>query len=295
MVITAALREARLRLRKTQCAAPLEAEILLGFVLGKPRSYLHAWPEQPLRKTQQTHFWDLVSRRGRGEPIAYLTGSREFWSLDLRVTPATLIPRPETELLVELALAELAVDSQARIADLGTGSGAVALALASERPRAQLVATDRCSQALSIARGNAQRLGLRNVEFRQGNWCQALAQEAFSLILSNPPYIPSLDHHLLQGDLRFEPRTALAAGADGLKELRRIVEQARGHLAPGGKLLLEHGHDQRVAVTSLLNNAGYERPRSHKDLAGRDRVTSAVWKGADQGIEGLLIWARPLG
>jgi release factor glutamine methyltransferase len=256
----------------------LDAEILLGHVLGKPRSHLAAWPEKELGTDHEKRFLALVDRRAAGHPVAYLTGRREFWSLELEVTPATLIPRPETELLVELALRHLPPDRPVDVADLGTGSGAIALAIASERPRARIIATDRCGEALAIAQGNARRLGIGNVQFISGNWCEPLQQRRFELIVCNPPYIEAADAHLRQGDLRFEPPGALASGDDGLDDIRHIAACATGHLVDGGMLALEHGWDQGGAVSAILSRHGYERIRLHRDLAGHGRVTTACLK-----------------
>ncbi|GAP66110.1 (protein release factor)-glutamineN5-methyltransferase [Mizugakiibacter sediminis] len=222
----------------------------------------------------QAVFAALLARRLAGEPVAYLVGRRGFWSLELEVTPATLIPRAETERLVELALARLPADAAARVADLGTGSGAIALAIARERPRARVVATDASAEALAVARRNAARLGLGNVVFAQGDWCAALGEARdFDLIVSNPPYIAAGDPHLGEGDLRFEPAAALASGADGLDAIRRIVRDARAHLRPGGGLLFEHGYRQGAAVRALLAAAGYREVFSARDLEGRERVS----------------------
>ena len=254
--------------------AAAEAAILLAHVLARPRSWLLAWPEHEPTTDECARFAALVEARARGEPVAYLIGRRGFWTFELEVTPAVLIPRPETERLVELALARLPAERQARVADLGTGSGAIALALASERPRAQVVASDASSAALELARRNARRLGLERVAFVEGDWCAALGARMFDLIASNPPYIAAADPHLARGDLRFEPAAALASGADGLDALRSIVAQARFHLGEGGWLLLEHGHDQGAAVRSLLA-AGYREIGTERDHAGHERVTFA--------------------
>lgn len=249
-----------------------DAEALLAHVLARPRSFLRAWPEVPIAPEAAARFLTLVERRMHGEPVAYLSGRRGFWTLELEVTPATLIPRPETERLVELALARLPDGQRLRVADLGTGSGAIALALAAERPQIEVTATDASPAALEIARANAARLGLGNVGFACGDWCAALTG-CFVLIASNPPYLAEADAHLDRGDLRFEPRTALAAGADGLSDLRRIIDSAAEHLAPGGWLLLEHGHDQGESVPTLLRAAGYHEVECVTDLAGRPRVS----------------------
>src|SRR5690606_29533287 len=218
-------------------------------------------------------FEALVARRAAGEPVAYLVGTRGFWRLELAVTPDTLVPRPETELLVELALARIDPRAAARVADLGTGSGAIALAIAGERPRARVVATDASAAALEVARANAAALGLGNVEFRHGDWWAPLAGERFALVASNPPYIADGDAHLAQGDLRFEPRAALASGADGLDAIRAIVAGAPAHLRDGGWLLVEHGWEQGAAVRALFEAAGFDEVATERDLEQRDRVT----------------------
>ncbi|MDE2156520.1 MAG: peptide chain release factor N(5)-glutamine methyltransferase [Xanthomonadaceae bacterium] len=254
----------------------LDAELLLLHVLGKPRSWLFAHAGDTLEMDVQTAFSALVGRREGGEPVAYITGRQGFWSLELEVTPATLIPRPETELLVELALARLPRDAACAVADLGTGSGAVALAIASERPLAQVVATDASTAALAVARRNAQRLGIGNVAFAHGDWLAPLAGRRFALIVSNPPYIEAADPHLAQGDLRFEPAAALASGADGLDAIRRIVRAARTHLDPGGGLLFEHGWNQGAAARALLAEAGYAAVFTAQDLERRERVSGGA-------------------
>lgn len=265
--VTALLARARTRID------PIDAEWLLLHVLGKPRSWLFAHGTDRLDAADVATFNALLARRLAGEPVAYLTGSRGFWTLDLTVSPATLIPRPETELLVELALERLPIGAPLRIADLGTGSGAVALALAKERPQAQVVATDASPDALAIAQHNAARNHINSVEFRLGSWLEALAGEPCHLIASNPPYIATDDPHLAQGDLRFEPGMALASGADGLDAIRIIVRDAANHLHPGGWLLLEHGLDQGKAIRTLLENAAYVEVATVQDLEQRDRVT----------------------
>ena len=220
-----------------------------------------------------------MERGAAGEPIAYITGSREFFSLDLVVTPDVLIPRPETELLVELALEKIPREAVVQIADLGTGSGAIALAIAHERPNAQVLATDASAAALDVARGNAQRLGLMNVEFAQGEWCAALGDRVFNIIVSNPPYIAVGDAHLREGDLRFEPPLALSSGADGLDAIRTIARDARRHLVRGGWLLFEHGYDQGQPVREIFAANGYADAMTAHDLEGRDRISSARYDG----------------
>ena len=252
---------------------PVDAQWLLVHALGKPRSWLYAHGDDIADAGLAARFEALVARRAAGEPVAYLTGRRGFWSLDLAVTPATLIPRVETELLVELALARLPRDRELRIADLGTGSGAIALALAHERPRAWVVATDASDAALAVARGNANVLGIDNIEFRRGDWLAPLAGARFDLIASNPPYIASGDPHLGAGDLRHEPVSALASGCDGLDAIRVIVGDAPPHMVTEGWLLLEHGLEQGRAVRDLLHTAGFVDVATEHDLEGRDRVT----------------------
>ncbi len=251
--------------------ARLDAEVLLAHVLGKPRSHLFAWPDKVVSAAQQRDFEQLLARRKAGEPVAHLTGRREFWSLQLRVTPDTLIPRPETETLVAQALDVLPAAGSRDVADLGTGSGAVALAIASERPACRIVATDSCAAALAVAGTNARNLHLDNIEFRQGDWCEPL-QESFDLIVSNPPYIPAHDPHLETGDVRFEPRAALAAGTAGMDALSGIAHCAYAHLKPGGWLMMEHGYDQSDAVRRLFRATGYSDINDIHDDAGLPRV-----------------------
>ena len=255
----------------------LEAELLLIHVLDRSRAWLYAHQTDPINLEQRMAFDALLQRRRAGEPIAYLIGCREFWSLRLRVTPATLIPRAETELLVECALALIPADAAWRLADLGTGSGAIALALARERPRCRVLATDVSAAALAVALHNATALAIPNVEFSMGSWCAALGNERFALIVSNPPYIAANDAHLRQGDLRFEPASALASGADGLQAIVQIAEQSRERLLPGAWLLLEHGNAQGEAVRNVLRAAGYRSIETRQDLEQRDRVTLACW------------------
>ena len=250
-----------------------EAELLLLHVLGRERGWLFAHATDAVEPATEAEFAQLLQRRLQGEPVAYLLGRRGFWTLDLAVSPATLIPRPETERLVELALERLPTDRPLKVADLGTGSGAIALALASERPLAQVLATDMSPQALAVAADNARRHELANVRFQQGSWHAALGQERFDLIATNPPYIAADDPHLAQGDLRFEPASALASGADGLDDIRVIVAGAPAHLIAGGWLLIEHGWDQGPAIRALLEPAGFVEVSTAVDLEHRDRVT----------------------
>ena len=251
----------------------VDAEWLLAHALEKPRGWLYAHADDRVDAHVRQRFEALVERRAAGEPVAYLTGTRGFWSLDLYVTTDTLIPRAETELLVELALARLPADKDCNVADLGTGSGAIALAIASERPRAQIVAIDASTAALDVARRNAMDLGVRAVDFRQGDWCTALGDATFDLVASNPPYLAEDDAHRWQGDLRHEPEAALVSGRDGLDAIRSIVGSVTAHLRPGGWLLLEHGWEQGSAVRALLVDAGFDAVATQQDLEGRDRVT----------------------
>ncbi|MCS3902079.1 release factor glutamine methyltransferase [Methylohalomonas lacus] len=251
----------------------LDAELLLAHVLGETRSSLYAHPQRRLQPQQAAAFEQLLARRSNGEPLAYLTGEREFWSLALTVTPATLVPRPETELLVERALALMPTEAAVCVADLGTGSGAIAIALARERPHAHISATDSSAAALAVARDNARRHDCGHIVFRQGDWLEALADERCDLIVANPPYVAAGDPALAGDGVRFEPRGALAAGSDGLDDLRTIIATAGRHLNAGGWLLLEHGHDQATAVSTLLQQHGFERIDCWHDAAGQPRVS----------------------
>jgi release factor glutamine methyltransferase len=257
----------------------LDAEVLLGHVIGRSRAQLLARPEMAPDPAAMLRFRHLVARRAQGEPLAYLTGEREFWSRRFRVTPATLIPRPETELLIDLALERLPDGAPRRVADLGTGSGAIALTLALERPSSRVVATDISPSALEIARENAARLGAAEVEFRLGDWCAALEGERFDLIVSNPPYVDAGDPHLQQGDLPHEPRLALTTGGNGLEAIAHIVAAAPAHLVRDGWLLLEHGYDQADAVADLLRQCGYDRIEHRVDIGGHRRATAASHRG----------------
>jgi release factor glutamine methyltransferase len=254
-------------------SAALDAQLLLAHVLGTTRGRLLSHPELEVDASAAERYAVLIARRAAGEPLAYLTGTRDFWSLRLTVSPAVLVPRPETELLVERAL-RLHPAPQARVADLGTGSGAVALALASERPYWQLTATDVSAEALAVARANATRLGIA-LEFRQGSWFEPLAGSRFEMLVSNPPYVAADDPAMTHGALAHEPRLALTPGADALACLRTIVRGAPQHLVPGGWLLLEHGAQQGEQLRAELVLAGFGYVRSHRDLAGHERVTEA--------------------
>jgi len=254
--------------------ARAEAEILLAHCLGCDRTALWARPETAVPSAVAAACRALALRRAAGEPVAYLVGRRGFWTLELELTPAVLIPRPETELLVEQVLEAFPADAPVRLADLGTGSGAIALAIAAERPCWEILATDAAADALAVARRNAARLGLAAVAFRLGDWTQAFRpDERFSVIVSNPPYVAEGDPHLVEGDLPWEPRAALVAGPDGLDAIRRLAATAPAHLAPGGWLLLEHGADQGAAVRAILAGAGLDAVHTVRDLAGLERVS----------------------
>ncbi len=254
---------------------PLEARMLLERLLGKTRVWLIAHADEAAGAEAEQAFAALAGRRRQGEPIAYILGEREFYGLEFRVAPAVLIPRPETELLVELALARIPESAAVRVLDLGTGSGAIAVALAKQRPQARLTAVDVDYAALSVARANARRHRV-SVRFFCGDWFGALSGETFDLIVSNPPYVAAEDPHLVMGDVRFEPQRALVGGADGLDCIRAIVANAGAHLRPGAWLLFEHGYDQAEACRALLEAEGYREVQSWPDLAGIPRVSGGI-------------------
>lgn len=268
------LPDLRRRLAPVSASPGLDAELLLAQVLGIARAALAADPDRVLDPPQLAALEGLMARRIAGESLAYLTGRREFWSLELAVTPAVLVPRPETEILVELALAELARTARPSVLDLGTGSGAIALALAHERPDAALTAVDASVDALRVAAANARRLRIANVAWLQGCWYQPLGDARFDCIVSNPPYVAE-DDAALEG-LRHEPREALVAGADGLAALRVICAGATTRLAPGAALMVEHGATQAAAVRALMARAGLTGITTHRDLAGRERATRGI-------------------
>lgn len=253
-----------------------DAEILLSFVTGRPRTYLLAFGETVLTTEQLAVLEPLAARREQGEPVAYLVGEREFWSLPLSVSCATLIPRPDTECLVEQALAHLPA-TPCRILDLGTGTGAIALAIASERPDCSVVGGDIKADAVALARHNAEKLAINNVHFLQSSWFESV-NGLFTLIVSNPPYIDANDPHLNQGDVRYEPHSALVAPAEGLADLAEIIRQSPAYLETGGWLMLEHGWQQAQAVQKLLKNAGFSAVMTYKDYGNNDRVTLGQWR-----------------
>jgi len=257
-------------------SARRDVEILLGYCLDKPRSWLYAWPEKEIDAQATQAFLDLVRQRSAGTPIAYLTGKREFWTLELLVSPATLIPRPETEILVAWAL-DLPLLGDAAVVDLGTGSGAIALALASERPHWQITAVDVSAQALEVAQLNARSTQLGQVVFLQSHWYQSLPTTQYDALFANPPYIDASDAHLGEGDVRFEPRSALVASDEGLADIAQLVSGASAYLKADGWLLLEHGYQQGPAVRALLNDAGFSQVTTKRDFAENERVTGGCW------------------
>ncbi len=263
-------------LEPTSDSARLDVELLLADALGKDRTYLYTWPEKQLNDDELLAFQQHLTRRLNGEPVAYILGYQDFWSLRLRVSPATLIPRPETELIVEAALALIDAED-ALVADLGTGTGAIALALATEKPRWTIKAIDKVDEAVLLAESNRAALELSNVEVLQGSWCEPLMGMKFDLLASNPPYIDSNDEHLSQGDVRFEPNSALVAEKQGLADIETIVVQAAQCLKAEGWLLLEHGYQQAHEVRQLLLRSGYQSVSSQRDLAGHERLTLGQW------------------
>ena len=261
-------------------SALLDAQVLLAHVLGKETIYLMTWPERDISREQKTEFEDLVQKRINGVPVAHLVGMREFWSLPLKVNNSTLIPRPDTEILVESALEICTADAD--ILDLGTGTGAIILALASERPNANCTGIDFSHDAVQLASENARQLEIKNVLFKQSNWFENVAGQ-YDLIVSNPPYIDKNDHHLQQGDVRFEPLSALVAENSGLADIELIAQQAVYYLKDGGALLIEHGFEQGAMVRGILKNHCYSRIKTVKDYGGNDRVTMAVYTGKTDG------------
>ncbi len=255
----------------------LDAEILLSHCIAKPRSHIRAWPEKKLTEAELNQFQTLLKKRRQGKPIAYLTGSREFWSRDFLVSDQVLIPRPDTELLIELALTRLKQNQSAKILDLGCGAGIIAITLALELKTLKVLASDISDAALSIAQQNAERLGANNIELLKSNWFSEIRPQAFDMIISNPPYIAETDPHLINGDVAHEPRLALIAAQNGLQDINAIAEQAINFLKPNGHLLIEHGYEQQSAVQSILLKNQYQHIETHQDLAGNPRATTAIW------------------
>ncbi|RUM51637.1 MAG: peptide chain release factor N(5)-glutamine methyltransferase [Marinomonas sp.] len=282
MTIETLLKQAYGRLSGLSETAQLDAQLLLAHTLGVSTTYFFTWPEKEVCEASRQAFEDLLKRREKGEPIAYILGEQDFWSLSLETSPSTLIPRADTERLVEVALEQLP-SGASRIVDLGTGTGAIALALAKEWPASQVIGVDYQVEAVQLAERNAQRNSISNAEFRQSDWFSALIDEApFDLIVSNPPYIDPEDEHLSQGDVRFEPLTALIAEDHGLADIRHIIKQAVFYLSPLGWLMFEHGYDQGESVRKLFNEHGFVEVATHQDLGGNDRVT--IGRLAEQGV-----------
>lgn len=279
MTLATAVTEAATRLATVSESARLDAEVLLAHCLGKGRTHLLAHADAPLAPELKAQFDSLVERRLAGAPVAHLTGRQEFWSLDLEVTQDVLVPRPDTELLVETALELIPAQTHARVLDLGTGSGAIAVALAHERPQWRVFAIERSTDALVVACRNAERLHLDNIEFFAGDWFEPVGAMHFDLIVSNPPYIAADDQALNAMGVRAEPRTALTPGPTGLEAIENIALAAPAHLRAGGQLLVEHGADQAAAVAALFSQAGFSTIRALQDLAGRDRATLGQKQG----------------
>lgn len=278
--VTPLLDQAYQQLAAVSDSALLDAEVLLCHCLHKNRSFIRAWPEHPLTDQQASEFLALISQRQQGVPVAYLTGEREFWSRSFKVNPDVLIPRPDSELLIELSLDLLPANQANKIIDLGTGSGILAITLAAERLESQVIACDLSPAALRTAQDNAQQLQISNVRFLASNWFSAINDRDFDLVISNPPYIDQHDPHLQQGDVRFEPDSALISPENGLQDIRLLADQARQHLKPGGYLLIEHGYDQQTAVQALFKRFNYQQITTHPDYAGNPRVTSGQWSPA---------------
>jgi len=280
------LKNATQQLESISDSARLDAEVLLAYSLNKNRTWLITWPDKELNENETQLFNALLKRRQSGEPIAHITGTREFWSLDLNVSKDTLIPRPETELMIEEILKAYPQSSNINCLDLGTGSGAIALALASERPDWKITATDKSVAALDIAKQNAKQLQLNNVHFINGSWFEALQADSpklttehvqlFDIIASNPPYIPQSDPHLSQGDVRFEPVSALASGEDGLDDIRLICRQALKHMKSGALLIIEHGFDQKAKLHDIFMDSGYKNIQQFSDLSHQPRLTCGL-------------------
>jgi len=255
----------------------LDAEVLLCLTLKKERTYLRTWPDKELEAEQETTFWEYLKKRQLGTPVAYLTGTREFWSRDFLVTPDVLIPRADTELLVELCLSLIPSNAPSSIIDLGTGSGIIAITLAAEYSHVQVTATDYSFAALHIAQLNAKKHNINNIQFIQSDWFNEITPTQYHLIVSNPPYIAPDDEHLIQGDLRFEPLSALRSDEHGLRDIKIIAETAPRYLLPQGYLLVEHGYDQQQAVQALFKENGFSQIQTFTDLSGQPRVTRGQW------------------
>ena len=259
-------------------SARLDAEVLLAHSIGQSRSHLRAWPEKTLSETESRLFQELLRQRSQGTPVAYLLGEREFWSRSFKVNESVLIPRPDTELIIELALDLLADQHNCKIIDLGTGSGIIAITLAAERPKDQVLACDISQAALETATDNAVRLKINNICFRLSNWFEKIEDHDFDMVISNPPYIAADDPHLDQGDVRFEPKQALISPEQGLYDIRVLADQSRQHLKAGAYILVEHGFQQQQEVQAILQQFDYQNVTTHCDLAGNPRVTLGQWQ-----------------
>ncbi|MEN9596516.1 MAG: peptide chain release factor N(5)-glutamine methyltransferase [Pseudomonadota bacterium] len=255
----------------------LDAEVLLAFILEKNRSYLRAWNDKNLDETLILKFETLLSQRLKGVPIAYLTGKREFWSRDFYVSTEVLIPRPDTEILIEHCLAQIPIDLPFKILDLGTGSGAIAVTLAAERSNTQIIAVDKSAAALEIAKKNANQHDCENIAFILSDWFSCVPKMEFDLIVSNPPYIPFNDKHLTQGDVRFEPKSALISAENGLSDIKKIATEAQNYLKQNGQLWFEHGYNQAESVQEILMHLDYSSVQTFADLAGQSRVTRGIF------------------
>ena len=278
--IAQALKQASQKLAETSDSAHLDTEVLLCHVLNCAATHLIAWPEKTLNETQAKLFNQFIEQRHSGTPVAHLTGTKEFWSLDFKVTPATLIPRPDTETLVEFVLNKFSDKKNLRLIDLGTGSGAIAIAIASEKPDWEIIATDISVEALAIAGENARLHKIKNIQFIESNWFERLEQQRFDLIISNPPYIAEHDKHLSQGDVRFEPLSALTSGETGMDDIKHITAQSKRHLNPNGWLAFEHGYDQKQTVSNCFNHYAFQEITQLTDLSGQARVSAGKYKHA---------------
>ena len=274
------LSSAAIQLATRSESAQLDAEILLCLAIDKPRSFLRAWPDNELTLSQERLFNQYLDERLLGNPIAYITGYKEFWSRDFKVTPEVLIPRPDTELIIELCLNLIPKNTNTNILDLGTGSGIIGITLAAERPNAQVVACDFSASALQIAQFNALSHHTSNIAFYQSDWFTHIPNQQFDIIVSNPPYIAKDDAHLTQGDLRFEPSSALSADENGLSDIKIIINNAQHYLVPKGHLLIEHGYNQQEAVQDIFRDFNYYNINTHIDLSGQPRVTCGQWQTA---------------
>lgn len=278
LTIATALKFAGDKLQLSSNSPAIDGRVLLAHVLKKETSYLYTWPEKPLTAKEHKLFLSYLERREKGEPVAYIIGEREFWSLSLQVSPATLIPRPETEQLVEYILDNFSLDDNLKILDLGTGTGAIALALASEAPNWHITGVDLQDDAVKLAKSNQNRLKLTNCEFKQGSWFSNCdLDNKYHIIVSNPPYIDKDDPHLLQGDVRFEPNSALIAAQNGLADIKIIAQQANNYLENNGSLIFEHGADQGILVQNILKENSYLKLKLVKDYANLDRISIGTY------------------